>query len=95
MGTENWIQNVGLVASITLPFFNIPLMIRMVKRRSSEDLSLIWVVGVFSCLLAILPTAWLSTDFVFKVFSIVNVLLFSGVVVLALFFRFAHKTKRD
>ena len=87
METGNFIQNLGLASSVILPFFNIPLMIRMVKRRSSEDLSLVWVIGVFICLLGMQPAAWCSTDCVFKVFSVTNLILFSGVVFLTIFFR--------
>lgn len=84
---HTWIDSIGLISAIALPFFNIPLIIRMVKRKSSEDLSLIWVFGVFFCLLGLTPAAWTSSDPVFKAFSIVNLLFFSGVTFLVVFYR--------
>jgi len=84
---EFWIQKIGLLASITLPFFNIPLMARMIKRKSSQDLSLVWLLGVFICILLMGPAAWTSSDFIFKIFSILNLIFFTGVTVLALWFR--------
>ncbi len=86
-----WIKNIGLVASVILPFFNIPLMLRIYRRKSSEDLSLVWVLGVFFCLVLMEPAAWVSEDFTFKVFGIVNLLFFTGVTFLVLFYR----RKRD
>lgn len=84
-------DHLGLWSSIALPFFNIPLMVRLYKRKSSEDLSLIWVVGVFLCLLGILPDALESQDFTYKVFGITNVSFYSGVTFLALYYRVRKK----
>lgn len=71
---------VGILAAVILPFFNIPLMLRIRRRKSSSDISLVWIYGVFSCILLMLPAAVISQDLVFKLFSIVNAILFSGVV---------------
>lgn len=87
------IQTIGLIASIILPFFNIPLMLRMIKRRSSEDLSLVWAIGVWICLTLMLPAGWTSTDTVFHTFTAVNFTLFSGVVAVAIFFRIKSRKK--
>jgi len=70
----------GMLAAIILPFFNIPLMLRIHRRKSSRDISLIWTVGVFCCVLLMLPAAVFSKDLVFKLFAILNAILFSGVV---------------
>jgi uncharacterized protein with PQ loop repeat len=91
--TPSKIQIIGLIASIVLPFFNIPLIIRIIRRKSSEDLSLVWLFGVYGCLILITPTGWMSTDFTFKVFCLTNVALFSGVVFLVLFYRL--KKRKD
>ena len=74
------ILTLGMLAAIILPFFNIPLMVRIRRRKSSDDISLVWTVGVFSCVLIMLPTAIISKDLVFKLFAIINAVLFSGVV---------------
>jgi uncharacterized protein with PQ loop repeat len=74
-------QQVGFIAAIVLPFWNIPLIVRLEQRKSSKDISLSWVLGVFICLLLMLPSALVSPDPIFKVFGLLNVALFSGVVV--------------
>lgn len=83
----SWYQSLGLVASVCLPLFNIPLMMRMIQRRSSADLSLIWVLGVFFCIVATLPAAYYSPDLVFRVYQVINIIFFSGVMFLAVYFR--------
>lgn len=74
------IATLGMVGAVVLPLFNIALMTRIRKRKSSNDISMVWTIGVFSCVLIMLPSALVSTDSVFKLFSIINTLLFSGVV---------------
>ncbi|MBU1062345.1 MAG: hypothetical protein KJ952_06490 [Candidatus Omnitrophica bacterium] len=80
------IDNIALVASIVLPLWNIPLIVRIIKRRSSNDISVHWAIGIWVCLLAMFPSGIKSDFIVWKVFTICNLLLFSGVVVCTLFF---------
>lgn len=75
------IQMIGLVAGVILPLWNIPLIIRIQRRKSSQDISLPWALGVFVCLLLMFPSALMSSDVVFKTFSIANIVLFTAVVV--------------
>ncbi|MBU3933522.1 MAG: hypothetical protein KKH11_02500 [Candidatus Omnitrophica bacterium] len=77
----------GMLAAIVLPFFNIPLMLRIRRRKSSNDISLTWIYGVFFCALLMLPSAITSKDLVFKLFAIINAILFSGVVYHAIKYR--------
>jgi uncharacterized protein with PQ loop repeat len=81
------IHKIALVCAIILPFWNIPLIIRVVKRRSSRDISLYWALGVWVCFAFMAPSAFISPDLVWKVFSIVNLILFSAVVITVLIFR--------
>lgn len=81
-------EHFGLWSSIALPFFNIPLMIRLYKRKSSEDMSLVWLLGVFFCLAGMEPAGLQSNDFTFQVFSTLNLLFFSGVTFMVLYYRF-------
>lgn len=83
----NLLQTLALLASITLPFFNIPLIVRIFKRKSSEDVSLLWALGIFTCLWLMIPAALSSPDFIFKIFAILNALFFSGVTAVVLYFR--------
>ena len=88
---QNWMHTLGLVASIILPFFNVPLMFRMIQRRSSADMSLVWAIGVWICILAMAPAAWHSPDPVFRIFSVTNLTFFTGVVFLIVYFRISKK----
>ena len=81
------IETIGIIAAVVLPLWNIPLIIRIGRRKSSADVSLWWVLGVFACLLLMLPSGLTSPDAVFRVFSVVNVILFCAVVIQVLRYR--------
>ena len=80
-------KTVAFIAAIALPLFNIPLIARVVKRRSSRDLSLYWALGVWVCFLLMAPEALSSPDIVWRVFSIMNIILFTCVVIVVLVYR--------
>ena len=80
-------QTVGMIAAVVLPLWNIPLILRIRARRSSKDVSMWWAVGVWVCLMAMLPSGLASPDRVFRLFTIVNFVLFSGVVVYVVRYR--------
>jgi hypothetical protein len=69
-----------------MPFFNIPLILRIIRRRSSADISLVWVIGAWVCVMGMLPQSLKSADLVLKVFGIVNGVFFTGVFVSVLHF---------
>lgn len=77
---------VGLAAAVTLPFFNIPLILRIQHRKSSDDISLTWVIGAFSCMVLMLPSALVSHDPVYRAYSCVNIVFFGAVLVQVLRF---------
>ncbi len=81
------IKIIGVIAAFILPFWNIPLIIRIGKRKSSQDISLVWAVGVWICFLFMFPSGLTSSDIVFKVFSIVNLILFTIVLIQILRYR--------
>jgi uncharacterized protein with PQ loop repeat len=87
------IQQIGLIAAVVLPLWNIPLIIRIFKRRSSGDISVAWAVGVWTCLLFMAPSGFVSEDIVWRVFNIVNLVLFSAVMVTVLIFRKGKDSK--
>ena len=78
---------IGMMAAVMLPLWNIPLIIKIRQRRSSKDVSVLWTWGVFVCLLLMLPSALVSADRVFKVFSVVNIVFFAGVVIQVIRYR--------
>jgi len=75
------IKLLGIVAALVLPLWNIPLILKISRRKSSRDFSLWWTFGVWFTLLAMLPSALVSDDLVFKVFNIANIAIFTAVVV--------------
>ena len=77
----------GLVAAVVLPLFNIPLILRIIGRKSSEDISLIWVIGVWICMILMAPSGFRSVDMVWRTFNYMNIILFSGVLVITLKYR--------
>jgi uncharacterized protein with PQ loop repeat len=77
----NALENIGLAASIIMPLFNIPLIVRIMRRRSSADISMSWVMGVWICALLMAPSGFTSSDIVWRCFNIVNLVLFTGVVI--------------
>ncbi len=77
----------GLIAAVILPFWNIPLILHIARRGSSKDISLVWALGVFVCLVGMLPSGLASADSVFKAFTVVNFVLFSAVVIQVLRYR--------
>ena len=74
------LETVSLICAVVMPFFNIPLIMRIVKRRSSEDISLIWALGIWVCILLMAPSGFQSKDIVWKTFNITNLALFTAVV---------------
>ncbi|HOG23738.1 MAG: hypothetical protein BWY44_01512 [Candidatus Omnitrophica bacterium ADurb.Bin292] len=79
---ELW-QYVGAIAGFCMPLFNIPLIFRIVKRKSAGDLSLFWLFGVWTCILLMSPAALMSQDIAFRLFGWTNLIFFTVVVVVA------------
>jgi len=80
------LNKIALIASIILPLWNIPLIARIIKRRSSKDLSIFWAIGVWVCFLAMFPAGINSPDMVYRVFTYVNFFFFTLVMVFTLLF---------
>ena len=67
----------GMVGGIVMPLFNVFLILRIVQRKSSSDISLIWTFGIWLCVFLMLPQALVTADPVLKGFGICNFILFS------------------
>ena len=80
-------EKIALIAAIILPLWNIPLIARVIKRKSSQDISIYWALGVWVCLLLMAPQGFTSSDIVWRTFNIVNLILFSAVVIVILAYR--------
>ncbi len=81
------VERIALVASIILPLWNIPLIIRIVKRKSSKDISLYWAAGVWTCFALMAPAGFMSKDLVWRTFNVVNFIFFTLVFIFVLIYR--------
>ncbi len=78
---------IGPCAAFFLPFFDIPMILRLLKRKRSDDVSLIWTGGVWVCTLLMTPKAFTSEDLTLKLFGMSNVVLFSALAFLVFYYR--------
>ena len=76
-----------MIAAVILPLWNIPLILKIIKRKSSKDLSTSWALGVWGCIVLMAPAGFFSKDIVWRVFNIVNFVLFTAVVITVLVYR--------
>ncbi len=81
------VEQVGLVASVVMPLWNIPLIVKILRRKSSADISMGWCMGVWVCAILMAPSGFVSKDIVWRTFNIVNLVLFTGVVIAVLRYR--------
>lgn len=86
-------KTLGMVCAVLMPFFDIPLIWRVVQRKSSEDISLIWVCGIEACILGMLPAGLMSEDSILWAFSIVNAVLFTAAFVVVLWYHPAVRNR--
>lgn len=85
------IDKVGLVAALTVPLWNVPLIVRIYRRKSSQDISLCWVLGVWVSFVLMFPSGLRSQDIVWKLFNIVNLIFFSFVALFVVIYRIKEK----
>ncbi len=83
----DFIGVVGALASVVLPLFNIPLIAKLMKCKSSKEYSLVWCGGVWACIVLMTPQCLRSEDLAFRAFGVVNVLFFSIVAFLIFKYR--------
>lgn len=76
-----------MIGGIVLPLFNVPLILGIRKRKSSDGLSLTWALGVWTCIVLMTPQALRSDDLAFRVYGVVNIIFFSAVVFYILKYR--------
>ncbi|MFH1406576.1 MAG: hypothetical protein ABIH01_01020 [Candidatus Omnitrophota bacterium] len=81
------VRLIGLISAVILPLWNIPLIYRILVRKSSKDISIFWALGVWLCIIGMMPAAFYSEDFIWRVFNIGNLVLFTGVVIVVLRYR--------
>ena len=67
----------GALSGFAMPFFNIPLIATIRRNKSSKNISWAWALGVWICIVLMLPQVLISPDWSFKIFGVVNFILFS------------------
>jgi len=92
---NSFIHNIALIASVVLPLWNIPLIVRMINRKSSKDISTYWAFGVWCCLVLMAPAGLMSSDIVWRVFIIANLSIFSIVVFTVVYYRVKKGTDKN
>jgi uncharacterized protein with PQ loop repeat len=92
-GFMKYLIHISIWAGAVLPLFNIPLILRIIKRKSADDISLTWLFGVWVCILLMSPAALTSRDIAFRAFGWTNVIFFTGVVITTV--KYHHRFKKQ
>ena len=82
----NLVDITGFIGSI-MPLWNIPLIIKIVRNQSSNEISLLWLFGVWVSILCLLPQSLKSLNLHLKVSGILNVIFFSIVAFTVLYYK--------
>ena len=70
-----------------LPMFDIPLIVHIIKRKSSLDISLSWALGLWGSSVLMAPSAFISGDKVAIGFNVVNVVMLTAVLIVVFKYR--------
>ncbi len=82
-----FVDTLATVAGSALPLFDISLIMYVIKRKSSKDISLMWAVGLWATSVAMAPAGIMSADIASRAFNIVNVVMLTFVVVVVYKYR--------
>ena len=80
-------KTIGFWAGVILPLWDIPLMVRMYQRKSSDDISIFWAVGIWFSSVLMAPSSFFSRDILAIGFNVMNVTMLTGVLILVLKYR--------
>lgn len=80
-------KTIGFWAAVILPLWDIPLMVRVVQRKSSQDISLVWALGIWISSVLMAPSAFISGDKLAIGFNTMNVIMLTGVVIVVIKYR--------
>ena len=81
------LEKIAMISAFVLPLWNIPLIVRMIQRKSSSDISLAWASGVWVCFALMAPSGVHSRDITFRIFNIMNMIFFTLVVICVFVYR--------
>ncbi len=72
---------IGLWAGIMLPLWDIPLIVRVIRRKSSSDISQVWAWGIWLSSVLMAPSAFVANNTIAIGFNIVNVITLTAVLI--------------
>jgi len=81
------VKTIGFLAAVILPLWDIPLMVHIIKRKSSQDISLGWAFGLWLSSVLMAPSAFIGKDRVAMGFNAVNVAMLTGVLIVVFKYR--------
>lgn len=84
------IKTIGFWAAIMLPLWDIPLIIQVIKRKSSQDISIMWAAGLWATAILMTPAAFVSHNIIAIGFNIANVTMLSAVLFVVVKYRKGH-----
>lgn len=88
------IEKMALIGAIALPLWNIPLILHIIKRKSADDISMPWVVGVWVCIVMMFPSGINLPDLVWRIYNWINITCFTMVLVTVLYYRIFKKRQK-
>lgn len=77
-------EMVGFWAGIMLPLWDIPLILRIIQRKSSQDISLLWIWGLWLTSVLMTPSAFMVGNKLAIGFNVVNVTMLTIVLIVVL-----------
>ena len=80
-------KTIGFWAAVALPLWDIPLILRIVQRKSSQDISMVWAVGLWASSVLMAPSAFVSGDKLAIGFNTMNVIMLTIVLIVVIKYR--------
>ena len=77
-------ETIGFWAGIMLPLWDIPLIVRIIQRKSSADISLLWIWGLWLTSILMTPSAFMVGNILAIGFNVVNVVMLSIVLIIVI-----------
>jgi hypothetical protein len=81
------LKTIGFWAGIIMPLWDIPLIVRVVQRRSAQDISKSWIVGLWITSVLMTPSAFIASDKMAIGFNVVNVTMLTAVLIVVIKYR--------
>jgi hypothetical protein len=77
-------ETISFWAAVALPFWDIPLIVHIIRRKSSADISLVWMWGIWLSSVLMAPSAFVSGDKTAIGFNVVNVTMLTALLIVVL-----------